>query len=217
VDTGRPLRRAILITAVVLAVPIIPFLLLGSTFEDRVAGWFRGEMSTAERFTFLVALLASDLLLPVPSSMVSTYGGGVLGMWPAAAASWLGMMLGATIGFALARLFGKPFAVRRVLADDLDRLQGLTQRFGPAALVLTRALPILAEACVLLMGATGLSWRRFLVPVAAANAVIAVAYSAFGAYFQERNSLLVAVIAAGLIPLAVALLARQRMKTTSQL
>lgn len=208
-DSGRSLLRPILLTAFVLAVPIVPFLLLGASFEERLEIWFRGEMSQEVRFGLIVALMAADLLLPIPSSMVSTYGGGVLGLWPAATASWLGMTAGATIGFSLARVFGKPFAERRAAASDLDRMVSLTQRFGPVALVLTRALPILAEACVLLMGATGLSWRRFLVPVAAANAVIAVAYSAFGAYFREHESLLAAVIAAGLVPLAATLLSRR--------
>ena len=191
-----------LLTVTVLAVPIVPFLVLGAPFEEQVELWFRGEMSAELRFGLIVALLASDLLLPVPSSMVSTYGGGVLGLWPAAAASWLGMTLGASIGFSLARALGRPFAVRRASAEDLDRMADLTRRFGPTALILTRAIPILAEACVLLTGATGMSWRRFLVPVSAANLVISVTYAAFGVYFKGHDALLSAVIASGLAPLA---------------
>ena len=198
-----------LLTAAVLAVPIIPFLILGSAFEADVEEWFRREWSLKLRFALVVVLLSADLLLPVPSSMVSTYAGGVMGLWPAAAASWLGMTLGAVIGFALARLLGRPFAARRTSSADAAALASLASRFGPLALVLTRALPILAEACVLLLGAAGLSWRRFLIPVAIANLAIAVTYSACGVYFQGRDSLPAAVIAAGVLPLLAALATRR--------
>jgi hypothetical protein len=41
-------------------------------------------------------------------------------------------------------------------------------------------VPVLAEASVLFFGTTDLSWRRFLVPVALGNLVIALGYAALG-------------------------------------
>ncbi|MGH7127384.1 MAG: hypothetical protein ACREJB_05445, partial [Planctomycetaceae bacterium] len=61
-----------------------------------------------------------------------------------------------------------------------------------------------------LMGAGGLSWRRFLVPIVAANLVISLIYAAFGEYFRERDALLTAVVFSGTVPLAIALIVRQR-------
>lgn len=205
----RSLLQATLVVAVVLLVPVLPFLFLGDGFEGRVEDWLAAEWAPEVRFGLIAGLLATDIFLPVPSSAVSTYGGGILGTWPATLASWVGMTVGACLGFGLARLFGRPFAERFAGRSDLQRMQAATRRFGPLVLVLTRALPILAEACVLLMGATRLSWRRFLIPVLTSNLVISLVYAAFGEYFQGRNALPVAVVASGAVPLGVALLARR--------
>lgn len=208
---SRILRSTIILSAV-LAVPVIPLLVLGLSFEDRVNDWLSAERSPAVHFLLIAGILATDIFLPVPSSAVSTYAGGSgLGMWPAVAASWLGMTVGAMLGFGLARMFGERFTARFAGERDLDQMAAMSRRFGPLAIVMTRALPILAEACVLLMGATGLTWKRFLPAMAFSNLVVSITYAGFGVYFEGTDALPAAVVASGTIPLAMALLARKWM------
>ena len=213
-STMHKILRATLWLAVFLAVPIVPFLFLGETFEKQVEGWLvadAGEapVSDGVRMLFVVGVLATDIFLPIPSSAVSTWAGGALGIWRATLASWVGMTLGAMLGFTLARTFGSRFVKRRAESSDVDQMAALTHRYGPLALVLTRALPILAEACVLLMGASGLSWKRFLLPVAASNLMIALVYAAFGRFSQQHDLLPAAAVLSGTVPLCLALLARR--------
>ena len=205
----RALAKPLLLITAALLLPIIPFLLLGDAFEERIAEPFRGELSGGARFALIVGVLATDVFLPVPSSVVSTYGGGVLGVLPAALASWLGMTAGALFGYGLARGLGRPFAARMAGETSLEETSAVWNRFGPLALVLTRPLPILAEACALLMGATRLPLLSFLVPVMAANAVISLIYAGFGAYAADRNALPFAILASAVLPLIVALFARR--------
>ena len=73
----------------------------------------------------------------------------------------------------------------------------LGKRFGTGLLVITRPLPVLAEACVLLMGTTQLSWLRFLLPVALANLVIAMG-SSLGSYGREQNAVPVLALSVAL-------------------
>ena len=201
--------KPVLVMAVVLAVPIVPFLFLGAEFESAVSNWVRRDMSPGMRGTVVVGVLATDIFLPIPASAVSTWAGGVLGWGPGMLASWSGMTLGAVLGFGLARAFGQRFA-RRFAADrDLSGLQSTTRRYGPLALMVTRALPILAEACVLLVGATRLSWRQFLWPVALGNLIVSIVYCACGAISREYDSLLPAAVISGTIPLFLALVARR--------
>jgi len=201
-----------------LLVPIIPFLLLGESFESQVEAFLKAqsEFSSWTHCLLVIGALAIDIFLPIPSSAISTYAGGVLGTGLATVASWIGMTLGSVIGFGLARMMGRPFAVRLAGADDVERIEQFAQRFGPLALVLTRALPILAEACVLLMGATQLSWRRFLPAVVLCNLVISLTYSACGEYFQKMDALPAAVVASGTIPLLTALAIRKWMPKWTQ-
>ena len=206
----RPLRQLVLISLAMVAVPIFPLLLLGLAFEDRVENWMSAAaVSTEARFGVIVALLAGDILLPIPSSAVTTWGGGVIGVLGATAASTVGMTLGAVIGFSLARLLGQRFVDRRSGAGDRERTALLVERYGPVALVVTRPLPILAEACVLVVGTTGLSWRRFLPPVLLSNILVSATYAAAGAYFRERGAFSSAIVLSGTIPLLAALVARK--------
>ncbi len=203
------MMRALLWITTVLLVPVVPLLILGLSFEERIEGWFAGGLSDPARFLLIILVLAIDLFLPVPSSMVSTYGGGVLGTALATLASWIGMTAGAILGFALARQLGGRFTSRYAADRDLQQMALIARRHGPLSLVLTRALPILAEACVLLMGSSGMSWKRFLPPVLISNLIISLTYAAAGEYFHDRDALPAAVVLSGTIPLLIAVFARR--------
>jgi uncharacterized membrane protein YdjX (TVP38/TMEM64 family) len=173
---GRPL----LILTLVLAVPIVPFVFFGDRLEGWFAALFDPPPSRATTWWLVAGVLASDLLLPVPSSLVNTLAGAQLGVVGGTTASWFGMSVGATLGFALARRWGRALAVRLASAEDIDRLDHLATRLGPTLIVLTRAVPVLAEASVLLLGINRLAWRRFLPALVMSNLGIALAFAAFG-------------------------------------
>ncbi len=130
---------------------------------------------------------------------------------PATLASWLGTTAGACVGFGFSRWLGQPFARRFAESEDLARIETISQRFGPLVLLITRPLPILAEACVLVMGTTTLSWGRFLVPVVFSNLAIAMIYAAAGMGFEEQKPLMIAAVVSGAIPLLLALEIRRRL------
>jgi uncharacterized membrane protein YdjX (TVP38/TMEM64 family) len=202
-QTVRDLLLPIVLVAVVLAIPILPLLLLGDSLERELEGWLDAQWSPAQVAAAVVALLAVDVFLPVPSSVVSTFGGNVLGFWVGTAASWLGMMVGASLAFALARWFGRRLALWLSSARQLDRIDALSERYGPLVLVLARSVPVMAEASVLLLGTSGLSWRRFLVPMVLSNLGLAAVYAALG----DRVRLPVALAAAVALPLLASTIA----------
>ncbi len=187
--------------------------MIGDRIEAAVALWLSPPPSDSMVFLLVVAVLATDIFLPVPSSVVSTLAGAQLSIPQATLASWLGLTLGASLGFGVARTFGRPLATRLVGADELTRLDRLSDRFGPALLMLFRALPVLAEASVLLFGTTQLAWTRFLAPVALANLGIAGAYSILGHYGRTQHVLWYVVAASIAIPLLATTLVRWRTAT----
>jgi membrane protein DedA with SNARE-associated domain len=71
--------------------------------------------------------------------------------------------------------------------QDLDRIRRLRDRLGPMVLVVTRGVPVLAEASVLWMGMHGLPWRRFWGPVLLSNLGLSLAYSCFGAWAESHG------------------------------
>lgn len=204
--------RWFLLLAATLAVPILPLLVVGLSFEARLEEWLAVPMTMTRRFWLIVGLLSTDLLLPIPSSAVSTYGGGRLGFGLATLASTLGMTIGGWLGYAAGRWLGEPFVERAVGKEDLADMEVFTRRFGPLAILATRPLPILAEACILLMGVGRLPQRRLWPPLLAANLLVSAIYSAFGVMFQSRDAMPYAVMASAIVPILFALVARQRLR-----
>jgi len=196
------LFRALLLIAAILLIPIVPFVLFGDAFEAQAVEWVRREWTPAELSLVTVALLSSDILLPVPASGVCTYAAGVLGFGLGILSGWIGMSIGAVLGFEVARWFGTPLARRMIAAGDLERLQRTTAERGAWSLVLLRPVPVLAEASVILAGTMRLPRRMFLAAVLPANLALAVVYAAFGAFAVGQGLLIPAVVASLVIPLA---------------
>lgn len=207
-----PLRRWLLALVLVLAVPIVPFVAFGDVLPQRMAAWLEVDVPPATLASLVVLVLASDLLLPVPSSLVSTLAGTRLGLAGGTLATWLGLSSGGVLGFALARWWGHALARRLTPPDDLASMESLIQRRGAAVVVVTRCLPVLAEAAVLLLGAMRLPWRRFLPPLLLANLGIALAYSALGHWAGAHGQLPLAMLLSIALPLAAATMTRWRWK-----
>jgi uncharacterized membrane protein YdjX (TVP38/TMEM64 family) len=124
------------------------------------------------------------------------------------------MNLGAVFGFALARKWGRPLALWFSKEEDLERMRLVSDRYGPFVLALTRAVPVFAEAGVLIVGVHRLTWRRFLPAVFLSNLGIALAYSAFGNYAEEHQWLPLALGVAIAIPILFAAVARRWVPST---
>ena len=64
----------------ILAIPIVPFLLFGEQVEAALDRWRQHPPAWPLVAGAVVALLATDVFLPIPSSVVSTLAGGQLGL-----------------------------------------------------------------------------------------------------------------------------------------
>ncbi len=212
----RELIRPILLTTLVLLIPIIPFLFFGEQMEAWADRWREQPPAMPVTAALVIGLLATDIFLPVPASAVSTLAGSELGGLLGTAASWLGMSAGSVAGFALARQWGHGFALRFTSQQHMDRLRPLAHRFGPITLVLTRGIPVLAEASVLMMGVHRLSWRRFLPAVLLSNLGLSLAFAYFGDFAQQHEWLPVALGISAALPVLLAALALRWLPRAAQ-
>ncbi|MDG2220750.1 MAG: VTT domain-containing protein [Rubripirellula sp.] len=209
----RELFRTLPLMCVVLLIPVVPFLFFGGQLEDWLRGFTEDPPSPLVTSCLVIGLLATDVLLPVPSSVISTLSGWQLGWILGTFATWVGMNLGAIVGFGLARRYGKPFALWFTGAEDLNRVHEISDRYGPTVLVFTRAMPVFAEATVLIAGIHQLSWRKFVPAVVLSNLGIAVAYSALGDYAERHQWLPLALAVAIGVPILVAAAAKRLIPT----
>ncbi|MCP4194569.1 MAG: VTT domain-containing protein [Planctomycetaceae bacterium] len=203
--------RPFLLIALVLLVPIVPFVLFHQTVDRWVTQFVEHPPAAWIVVTVVIGLLSTDVLLPVPSSLVSTLAGSQLGPFLATLASWVGLNLGAVVGFLMGRRLGRPLAVRLSSVGDLNYIDRMSGRYGAVVLVLTRALPILAEATVLMTGVNRMSWREFLPPVLLSNLGIALAYSLLGHLAADNEWMVVAASVSISLPLLLSLFLRRRL------
>ncbi len=195
--------RLAAVSAAMLACILIPFFLWGEQIEHWAGGYVRSGAGWWPVACVITALLAADILLPVPSSILSTASGALLGFVPGVAATWLGMTAGCGIGYWLG---SRTNGAKLLGPVELDRVRRARERFGDWMLIVFRAVPVLAEASVFFAGLTAMPRTRFLALCSASNLGIAIVYSAAGAFFAGSDSFLWAFGAALGLP-AVALLA----------
>ena len=205
------LFRTLPIMCLVLLIPFTPFLLFGDVLSEWLRRLNENPPSVPESAAVVIGLLSTDIFLPIPSSLISTFSGWHLGWFGGMLASWAGMSLGAAIGFTLARRWGRPLAQRFSKAEDLEQMSEAIEKFGPFVLVLTRAVPVLAEASVLMVGIHRLSWARFLPAVVLSNLGISLAYAAFGGYAKENQWLALALGVSIGLPMVLAASAQRWM------
>ncbi|GJN45698.1 MULTISPECIES: 3-dehydroquinate synthase [Pseudomonas] len=147
----------------------------------------------------VIALLALDVVLPVPSSMVSLLAVAVLGAVGGYLVIFVGLCLGSLLGYWLGAGY---FRIASGLLDieDWRKAGRLANRLNTWSLICLRGVPVLAETSVLAAGMQRYPLRRFLVITTLANAGLAAVYGALGSFVAEDQVLLLAVMASMLLP-----------------
>lgn len=203
----KPWLRWTLLTALVLALILIPFAL----WEDTLNAWSARLLTpSAGRdavAALVVLLLASDVLLPVPSSFVSAGAVALLGALAGGVAIALGMTLGGWLGYFIGRWGGEPLAARVAGPEQLERARRLMTKHGSWLLLVCRGVPVLAEASTLLAGTTRTSPLTFALATTLGNLGLACAYGLIGVLNLSGLAALLAPFAFGVAVPGVVMLA----------
>jgi uncharacterized membrane protein YdjX (TVP38/TMEM64 family) len=200
-DTGRPkLARGLLIIAAAVCVPLVPFFIIGEMPGER---WLSATDEHAGLFALAGAgLLAIDIFLPVPSSIVGTMLGARLGLLPGFAATFAGLMTGQVLAYA---------GSRRLLRRERSDLPAAPTLM---AIFLSRPVPVLAEAMALAAGASNLRWGEFLLACGTGNLIYALALALNGAELVPDAALGPGLLLPMLLP-AAGWLVWQRMRRST--
>jgi uncharacterized membrane protein YdjX (TVP38/TMEM64 family) len=145
------------------------------------------------------ALLAGDVVLPVPSSALMLLNGALFGPVGGALLSLAASEAAALLGWAIGRRGGR-LLDRAVAPEARARVAELVAARGAVAIVVTRPVPIVAETAVILAGAAGMPLGRLALAAAVGSVPPAVAYALAGAYAQSFDAGL--AVFAGVLVLA---------------
>ena len=183
--------RSSLVAVCILAMPLASCVPTPSDANDAV---LMLRQYDAWAWAIGIALIWADLVLPVPQTVVIaalgvTYGtvlGGLLGS--------VGLITGGLLGYVLMLTSARRMVRRFVGLRSLNGMEGLFERAGGWAIVLTRSLPYsIPEAMVLLAGLAAMPMGKFAAALAIGSVPTAFAFAAIGAGWADQPILAILV------------------------
>ncbi len=158
----------------------------------------------------IVFLLAGDIVLPVPSTIVMVLSGALFGTMTGSLLSLIGSLLGNWIGFELMHRFGSALCGRFLNENQVRRMQPILDRFGSVAVMVSRPVPIMMETLSFLAGLARMPRRTFLAASLAGTVPICLLYAYAGSAAMEMKSVLPALFTIVCLPAVGWLLAQRK-------
>jgi len=198
-------------TSLILAILLcLPFVFWGEEFMQ----WFTGDAAIRWIRSWgpwgwfaVVALLVSDLFLPIPATPVMSAAGFIYGTALGGLLSAAGSFASGMAGYGLCRSFGRGIALRLAGEREIGEHETLFQRSGPWLVAASRWLPLLPEVISCLAGLTRMPVRIFAVSLACGALPMGFVYAAIGAAGRDNPRL--ALLLSVAVPPVLWLLARR--------
>lgn len=201
------LARWTVIWIVLLAIPLTPFTIMVLSGGDPFLAWVQSvEEHSGAAAAVCFILLISDVFLPIPSSFVAVVAGQALGTVGGGLLNWVAITAGHTIGFAVARAWGKPVVEKYVGSNQLGAAERTWRNGASMAVILSRPVPVLAESLAMFAGLVGFTPAKFIALAALANLPHSFLYSWAGAGATDLAKLTPLVAAGVGIPTGAYLL-----------
>lgn len=207
--------KPLLYTLLSISILIVLVFLCFPNFEARSEAWLTGYKNQHGIFAAVsFCILFSDILLPVPSSIVMFVNGAVLGIAQGALLSFVSAVSGSMLGYAIGRFPGK--AINRLLpTKDRGQADEAFKKYGALTIIITRGIPVLAEAVSITAGLRRMNAMDCLWLNMAGYAPVCILYAICGNYSADKYSFLLAVGASLLIAFIYWMIGRRMLVKTS--
>ncbi|TAG10857.1 MAG: DedA family protein [Verrucomicrobia bacterium] len=140
-----------------------------------------------------IGLLASDLFLPIPATVIISALGIVYGTVLGGLIGGLGLMVAGMIGYTLGRCATERFA-RRWLGDhDFEKGRLFFAKNGGWAVAISRALPTLPEVISCTAGIVRMSLPKFMIALACGSLPMGLVFAAIGEKAEKSPMLAIAL------------------------
>ncbi|MGB3465871.1 MAG: VTT domain-containing protein [Cyclobacteriaceae bacterium] len=127
-------------------------------------------------------VLASDILLPVPSSIVMYYNGSVLGFIKGSVISLASLFISGTVGYWIGYSSAFGFS-----GEKNEKAEKIIRNYGSMGMILTRGIPILSESVCITAGYNRMNFRQYTLLNVIGAVPLALVYGFFGAVGKEDN------------------------------
>ena len=158
-------------------------------FQDAESAIQQNLTQTSTRWLYSLlsgVFLLSDIVIPVPSSLIMILNGKVLGFVLGTVLSFVSGVLSSCIGFFIGRKSSR-FINKFLTPKDIENANHLYNKYGKLTVALTRAIPILSETIAVISGTTTLKFRTFVAYASIGHLVVSAAYAWVGAFANSLD------------------------------
>ena len=162
---------------------LIPFLIWGDLFDAALTR--EGSIAWMESFGPLgwlagIGLLVSDLVIPIPSTVIMSALGYVYGALLGGLLATLGSCLSGLLGYFLCRYFGTRAAARLVGEGPLLEMESAFREMGGWLVVLSRWLPLFPEVVACMAGLARMPLSVFGLALVCGSLPLGLAFALIG-------------------------------------
>lgn len=173
------MRLFIIFVILALAV-LIPFAIWGDSMEaffsqQAAVDWLADYGYWA--WAVAIGLLAADLLVPLPASVIMASLGILYGPWLGGMIGAIGSLTAGLLGYELCRRFGKNTARKLLGSKDWELAQRLDQKIGGVLIVVSRWTPVLPEVVSCMAGLLRMQRLKFYVALMLGSLPLAWGYA----------------------------------------
>ncbi|WP_179137466.1 TVP38/TMEM64 family protein [Candidatus Entotheonella palauensis] len=134
----------------------------------------------------LIVCMIAHTLVPLPAELLAVAAGMVLGSFWGVVTIWTGALLGAYLGFFLARALGQPLLRRLARHERLQRVQDWIDQADVPLLLAVRLIPVISFNLVnFVLGCTAIGWWRFTWTTALGILPVTVVSVSLGAHWRD--------------------------------
>jgi uncharacterized membrane protein YdjX (TVP38/TMEM64 family) len=188
---------------------LIPFFIWG----EQIQGYFTQAgaiewLSNYGSWAWMAGmlLLAADLVLPLPATIIMTALGWIYGPLLGGAISAAGSFISGCIAYGLCRLFGARAARRLMGTTDYEKGVAVFSKAGGWLVALSRWIPVLPEVIACMAGLTRMPAGTFLLALACGSVPLGFVFAAVGNTGRSSPTLMVFLSAA--LPIALWLIVK---------
>ena len=162
--------------------------LTGVLSTDQIENWLveAQQVSPIYVASLVIALLFSDLYIPVPTLTISILSGFFLGFTNGVLASLIGVCSAGISGYWLS-YYGGAKLLNKVVKDEEQKQDMIAafNQYGIVLILISRAMPVLPEITACLAGLTKMPFRKFLM----AWLLSSVPYVTIAGYFGAISTI----------------------------
>jgi uncharacterized membrane protein YdjX (TVP38/TMEM64 family) len=200
--------KKVVIPFLVTAVIILAMFLLFENIEHYFTTLLKESGNQKLIFSLVSFLvLTSDIVLPVPSSIVMYSNGFVLGAIQGMALSFLSVMIGTLFGYYLGR-----FTSLGLKAKEDRKTELFLNKYGGAAILVSRAIPILSESICIVCGYNKMNLKFYLLLNLLGYIPVCILYAYFGSIGCDKDSFLITFACSVLISALFLFIGRKYLK-----